>query len=132
MSQLNWRSLGLAGALCCGCGSVIADGASPDASAVSDVGDASTSDASDAWKRSDTSAGRLVGDAAPCGGDTDPECRFACLDGVCCNGQVVDGKCICGEGAGCDILHFCCVRKNAPTPRPPECVDELFQCAGDW
>ena len=69
---------------------------------------------------------RIVGDEAIA-------CRFhgdctgaeTCQGGVCCAGEVRDGKCLCGAAAGCDPQHICCQPAGETTPR---CVADLAAC----
>ena len=55
--------------------------------------------------------------------------------GVCCSGTFVAGRCVCGDGPGCDVFHLCCQPwghagfDDAGRPRLA-CKREDSQCRG--
>lgn len=131
-----WRLIGSAWLVVVGCGGAVTEDPSVvrgdgavvlyDVVEIDSYLDTSRRDAA-----RDTTAGRLIGDPPRCDGDGGGACAAEdCREGLCCNGDVIDGRCVCGEGAGCDVLHICCQRRDGPVSAPKECLDEVFQCRG--
>lgn len=77
----------------------------------------------------DGAEGRYVGDAIAC--DASDQCRPAtCQKGICCEGEIVAGGCRCGDGAGCDSAHVCCIPPGAPLDSQPRCLASSHLCRG--
>jgi hypothetical protein len=62
---------------------------------------------------------------------TDQDCDgwATCQEGLCCSGTISGDICLCGEGAGCDLRHACCV-PFASTTGEAECVDDCETACG--
>jgi hypothetical protein len=49
-----------------------------------------------------------------------------CQKGYCCTGTYSGGKCTCGDGPGCDLMHACCTPLGSPNGTPPACLKSAF------
>lgn len=102
--------------------SVVIDPADPDNIPI-DGGDA-VDDASNATDGGDASASSLP----LCKSFGDCSGYATCQEGFCCNGTMISGKCVCGTGEGCDLLHVCCVPVGSGPNGVAECVEYTFMC----
>jgi hypothetical protein len=94
-----------------------ADGLPVDANVSDTVLDGQDADTTPETATTFDAAGRMTGDSnPPCSSDLDCEGNLRCVSGLCCGGQVVDGKCVCGAGAGCDLNSYCCVHAGQTIP----------------
>jgi hypothetical protein len=118
LSVLKWAMVSLL-TVSGGCGGRV--------DAITDQAADATSDAA-AESAPDSDEGRADGaslsrcDSADPWGACDGWAR--CYGGVCCSGSLVDGRCICGSGAGCDLTHRCCVPAESPVGTPKRCLPE--------
>jgi hypothetical protein len=62
---------------------------------------------------------------------TDQDCDgwATCQEGLCCSGTITGDICLCGQGAGCDLRHACCV-PFASTSGEAECVEDCESACG--
>jgi hypothetical protein len=62
---------------------------------------------------------------------TDQDCDgwATCQEGLCCSGTISGDICLCGQGAGCDLRHACCV-PYASTSGEAECVEDWETVCG--
>lgn len=116
-----------------GCGGAVRDPGAGDASRP--AADAEVGPAEEPREPLDAGDGRYYGEWPTCSPDASPwasdECPMAtsCQAGVCCNGFVVKGKCVCGLGPGCDALHVCCYTEHRPPAgTEPSCIHIDRRC----
>jgi hypothetical protein len=64
----------------------------------------------------------------PCVDQNDCEGAETCQQGVCCAGVLLNGKCTCGHGPGCDLFHLCCT--TASSPALAVCASDSYDCCG--
>lgn len=111
-------------------------GAASNAAATGSGGTMGTASGSGGEAANGGSAGSAgFGGVAGSGGAQLPSCMeqsdcggtAICQDGFCCAGEYLNGKCMCGDGPGCDLLHTCCPPDTDPEAGP-QCVNSSSDC----
>lgn len=85
-------------------------------------------DADDAGDAIDGGDAGAISSLPPCKSFDDCDGYAVCQEGFCCNGSMISGECVCGNGAGCDLLHVCCVPIGGQSNGVKECVDYASMC----
>jgi hypothetical protein len=69
-------------------------------------------------------------DAGPPTCTTSDECAplATCTGGICCAGEVRDGRCRCGLSDGCVGGAVCCVATWSADGKTPTCVPDSLSC----